>query len=85
MERLSIDEVGLVPVAAEPYQEPWQRHSTRSAKALAFAGLTLRALGIVYGDIGTSPLYVFSTLYSLRPPTREADFIGGCSIVVRVT
>lgn len=77
-----MDEAGLAPLDEGPYKEPWQRYASRSARATAFAGLCMRALGVVYGDIGTSPLYVFSTLYTLRPPAGEADFIGGCSFVV---
>ncbi|HEX4798434.1 MAG TPA: KUP/HAK/KT family potassium transporter, partial [Burkholderiales bacterium] len=40
------------------YSEP-QR--TRSS---ALAALTLAALGVVYGDIGTSPLYAFKEAFS---------------------
>ena len=35
--------------------------TTRTPKSLASAGLALAALGIVYGDIGTSPLYALKT------------------------
>ncbi|KAF8059665.1 HAK2 [Scenedesmus sp. PABB004] len=41
--------------------------------------LSFAALGVVYGDIGTSPLYVFSTIFT-EPPTRE-DVICGASLV----
>ncbi|HRH45394.1 MAG TPA: KUP/HAK/KT family potassium transporter, partial [Pyrinomonadaceae bacterium] len=46
---------------------------------LTFAGL-LVALGIVFGDIGTSPLYVFSAIVG----TRKIDpvlVLGGLSAV----
>lgn len=66
----------------EKHRELWQLQPTLSSKARVFAGLVLRALGIVYGDIGTSPLYVFSTLFALRPPQGDSDFIGASSIVV---
>jgi KUP system potassium uptake protein len=36
-------------------------HATRSPSALA--GLTLGALGVVYGDIGTSPLYALKEVF----------------------
>lgn len=61
--------------------EPWASAPT-SGKVRMFLGLTLRALGVVYGDIGTSPLYVYSTLFSQREPKGEDDFIGACSVVV---
>src|SRR5215210_277910 len=37
-------------------------HGSRGTKATA--GLTLAALGIVYGDIGTSPLYAFKEAFA---------------------
>lgn len=45
--------------------------------ARAFAALTLTALGVVYGDIGTSPLYAFKEAFSEThgiPVTRENVF-----------
>ena len=49
-----------------------------------FAALTLGALGIVYGDIGTSPLYaldqIFSSHANLAPTT--ANVLGGISLVI---
>jgi KUP system potassium uptake protein len=50
----------------------------------ALLGLALVALGVVYGDIGTSPLYAlkecFNGLHSI-PPTRE-NVLGVLSLVV---
>ena len=36
------------------------QHSTRSS----LAALTLGAIGVVYGDIGTSPLYAFKEVFA---------------------
>ena len=36
--------------------------ATRPTDRKRAAGLTLAALGVVYGDIGTSPLYTFPAL-----------------------
>ncbi|WP_037360423.1 KUP/HAK/KT family potassium transporter [Asinibacterium sp. OR53] len=47
---------------------------------LSFAGL-LVTLGIIYGDIGTSPLYVFRSIIGERPITEELVY-GGISCVV---
>ncbi|MEN9346816.1 MAG: hypothetical protein RLZZ77_327 [Bacteroidota bacterium] len=41
----------------------------------------LVALGIIYGDIGTSPLYVFKSIIGPRPITEEL-VLGGVSCVI---
>jgi KUP system potassium uptake protein len=46
---------------------------------LSWAGV-LVTLGIIYGDIGTSPLYVFSAIIGDRPITEDLVF-GGISCV----
>ena len=50
----------------------------------ALAGLTLAALGVVFGDIGTSPLYAINTVFALDGgvvrPTRT-DVYGVMSLV----
>jgi KUP system potassium uptake protein len=47
------------------------------------AGLTLLALGIVYGDIGTSPLYAVKETFAPRHgiPLDEAAILGGLSTI----
>ncbi len=56
-------------------------HASRSGSNLAF--LALAALGVVYGDIGTSPLYAlkecFNPVHGLTP-TRE-NVLGVMSLV----
>jgi KUP system potassium uptake protein len=48
----------------------------------AKAGLTLGALGVVFGDIGTSPLYALrECLNSLPPVERSAGVTGALSLV----
>ena len=50
----------------------------------SFAALAIGALGIVYGDIGTSPLYAMDQLFFSRgggAPT-PADVLGGVSLVI---
>ena len=45
--------------------------------------LALTALGIVFGDIGTSPLYTFKTvLSSTDTPTDPATVLGALSLVL---
>jgi KUP system potassium uptake protein len=50
----------------------------------SFAGLTVGALGIVYGDIGTSPLYAMDQLFFGRAEAAQtpADVLGGVSLVI---
>jgi len=54
-----------VPDAAE--EEPSRRPAGtgRSPKQAAMTTLVIAALGVVFGDIGTSPLYSLQTVFSL--------------------
>jgi len=53
-----------------PYAHTTQSHITkRSVKSTLI--LTLAALGVVYGDIGTSPLYALKEAFHYVSPTRE--------------
>ena len=53
---------------------------TRSASSLV--ALTLAAVGIVYGDIGTSPLYAIKQVFAEgRVPLNEANIFGILSLV----
>src|SRR5688572_10606556 len=45
-------------------------------------GLSLAALGVVYGDIGTSPLYAFKECFATLPRT-EANVLGVLSLIFR--
>lgn len=42
--------------------------------------LSYGTLGVVYGDIGTSPLYVMSSVFD-GPPS-EADVVGVVSLII---
>ncbi|EYU31284.1 hypothetical protein MIMGU_mgv1a0220462mg, partial [Erythranthe guttata] len=44
--------------------------------------LAFQTLGVVYGDMGTSPLYVFSDVFSKVPITSEIDVLGTLSLVI---
>ncbi len=53
-----------------------------AAKATAGAGLTLGALGVVFGDIGTSPLYALRECLNYLPPVERATgVLGALSLV----
>ncbi len=53
--------------------------SHHGAQKLSFAGLVV-ALGIIYGDIGTSPLYVFKAIINGRDITEQL-ILGGLSCI----
>jgi KUP system potassium uptake protein len=59
-------------------------HRTSAAAHAGIAALTLGALGVVFGDIGTSPLYALQTVFSAHDhavkPT-EANVYGIISLV----
>src|SRR5919198_1037607 len=47
-----------------------------------FAGLTLSALGVVFGDIGTSPLYTFKTVLELSGHHDPSTVLGVLSLII---
>ena len=60
-----------------------QRKGTRRARP-RLAALTLSALGVVYGDIGTSPLYALKEVFggTHHPvPISEPNVLGILSLV----
>ena len=52
-----------VPPAPEPDGTGTSGDERRGAHAAGSAALTLGALGVVFGDIGTSPLYALQTVF----------------------
>nr|VDD48105.1 unnamed protein product [Brassica oleracea] len=44
--------------------------------------LALQTLGVVFGDIGTSPLYTFSVMFNRSPINDKEDVIGALSLVI---
>src|SRR5229473_952573 len=60
---------------AAPYSPSERRHST--------AALALLALGIVYGDIGTSPLYAVKETFNPEHgiPLTTENILGGASAI----
>ena len=58
-----------------------REHDTTIKKPLA--GLTLAALGVVYGDIGTSPLYAAKETFNPEHgiPLNTANVLGGLSTI----
>src|ERR1700704_1309199 len=75
-------------MAQQLYRERSGRRSSSAAVPRAAGGhlgiLSLTALGVVYGDIGTSPLYAFRACFSseLGLPRTPANVYGVLSLIV---
>ncbi|XP_076960485.1 potassium transporter 7-like [Bidens hawaiensis] len=44
--------------------------------------LACQTLGVVFGDVGTSPIYTFSVIFSRAPINGDEDIIGALSLVL---
>ncbi|CAI0448455.1 unnamed protein product [Linum tenue] len=44
--------------------------------------LAFQTLGVVFGDVGTSPLYAFDVMFTKAPISGEEDVLGGLSLVL---
>ncbi|WOL04934.1 potassium transporter 7-like [Canna indica] len=44
--------------------------------------LTLQILGVVFGDVGTSPLYTFDVMFNKYPLTEKEDVLGALSLIL---
>jgi KUP system potassium uptake protein len=61
------------------------RHRTKASVRKPDAGvgpLALGALRVVYGDIGTSPLYAMDQIFRVAPARTPEDALGGVSLVI---
>lgn len=58
------------------------QHSSTEVTGQRFAALALAALGVVYGDIGTSPLYAFKEVFAGNHPipVTAANIFGSLSL-----
>ncbi|KAJ5771551.1 potassium transporter [Penicillium odoratum] len=52
----------------------------QSFKGRVLLWLAYQSIGVIYGDIGTSPLYVFSSTFSSEPSRQ--DLVGVLSIII---
>lgn len=60
-----------------------ENHSIQTPARQGLAALTLAAIGVVYGDIGTSPLYTMAEIFSSNTgiPLDSAHIIGAVSTI----
>src|SRR6516165_3325235 len=49
---------------------------------LSVPALSLAALGVVFGDIGTSPLYTFKTVLDVTGNSQPATILGALSLIL---
>ncbi|KAL7909037.1 potassium transporter domain-containing protein [Trichoderma velutinum] len=61
-------------------EEDLQGHRKQTYSGFLLAWLSFQATGVIYGDIGTSPLYVFSSTFSSQPSWD--DLVGALSIII---
>ena len=59
------------------------RRRTRRIPAPSFWALTLGSVGVVYGDIGTSPLYAFREAVMAASAIRRRSPATSCSACCR--
>ncbi|KAI9125071.1 hypothetical protein K1719_003687 [Acacia pycnantha] len=57
-------------------------HHSKDPSFWTTLALAFQTLGVVYGDMGTSPLYVFSDVFSKVPIESEIDILGALSLVM---
>ncbi|CAA3030909.1 potassium transporter 12 isoform X1 [Olea europaea subsp. europaea] len=57
-------------------------HHNKDVSLWQTFALAFQTLGVVYGDMGTSPLYVFSEVFSKVPITSDVDVLGALSLVI---
>lgn len=78
------DPAGVDATSASSGHNGHSPHGTQPAKAGTY-GLALGAIGVVYGDIGTSPLYAFRealTAGGHHQNIMRADVIGLVSLIL---
>ncbi|KAJ6019351.1 hypothetical protein N7522_001418 [Penicillium canescens] len=74
-----------ISAAEQPDDDPGLQNPSDFKQRQVFKGkmllwLAYQSVGVIYGDIGTSPLYVFSSTFS-SSPSRQ-DLIGALSIII---
>ncbi|KAJ7953643.1 Potassium transporter family protein [Quillaja saponaria] len=57
-------------------------HHSEDISMWRILALAFQTLGVVYGDMGTSPLYVFADVFSKVPIQSDVDVLGALSLVM---
>ncbi|KAK9438325.1 potassium transporter [Metarhizium brunneum] len=66
--------------AKEIANEDLQASRKQTYSGVVLLWLSFQATGVIYGDIGTSPLYVYSSTFSTQPSWN--DIVGALSIII---
>ncbi|OBT53812.1 potassium uptake protein [Pseudogymnoascus sp. 24MN13] len=74
------DGYSLDEEAARIADEDLNRKKKQTYKGRMLIWLALQSTGVIYGDIGTSPLYVYSSTFSSQPA--YDDLVGALSIII---
>ncbi|KAK3627505.1 hypothetical protein LTR56_019191 [Elasticomyces elasticus] len=71
--------------AEDPEESGLRRAGDHKQKQIFKGGqlffLAYQSIGVIYGDIGTSPLYVYSSVFGSTAPARD-DLIGVLSLII---
>ncbi|KAI5061278.1 hypothetical protein GOP47_0023783 [Adiantum capillus-veneris] len=57
------------------------RHSTKVLSKALILKLAFESIGVIYGDLGTSPLYVYSSTFPNGPPSKD-DVLGALCLII---
>ncbi|XP_015583931.1 putative potassium transporter 12 [Ricinus communis] len=57
-------------------------HHSKDLSTWSILAMAFQTLGVVYGDLGTSPLYVFADVFSKVTIESEIDILGALSLVM---
>ncbi|XP_042498446.1 putative potassium transporter 12 isoform X2 [Macadamia integrifolia] len=57
-------------------------HHSKDLSIWGTLTLAFQTLGVVYGDLGTSPLYVFADVFTKVPIKSDVDVLGALSLVM---
>ncbi|KAF3431299.1 hypothetical protein FNV43_RR26030 [Rhamnella rubrinervis] len=58
------------------------KHHSKDVSTWQTLAIAFQTLGVVYGDMGTSPLYVFADVFSKVKIDSEVDVLGALSLVM---
>ncbi|KAJ5939101.1 potassium transporter [Penicillium verhagenii] len=75
-----VTDVEMNSVFETTHGEERDYHRKQVFQGWKLAWLTYQSLGVIYGDIGTSPLYVYSSTFSSEPS--YDDILGAVSLVI---
>src|SRR3989338_10149888 len=70
-------------IESELEHESHHQHGnqTKWKAVLNFASLTMSGIGVVYGDLATSPLYTYPSIFGSTAPDL-IDNLGACSLII---